>query len=309
VQVLSTTYDPDALNRFFKDRPLLVVQRLSDIAIRFLSLYIKRKVHQGHDQSKDLCELLSALGPTFVKLGQTLSTREDIIGKEMARTLSDLQMSAPPFSDNLAFDVLTSELGAPPAERFATFSEHHVAAASLGQVYKGTLRESGEEVAIKVQRPDLLGSIALDVYVLRIGLGLVRKLANINSDIRNIADEVGKGLFSELDYLTEAQQARSPPLCTVHVISVLALVQLYIAANVSNSTWYPVASECNFYDAAMIAGAIIRVRACTPAIHRRGGGCAGAFIPSCADHEVGGWREPLRFTAAMRGSTGRVRRA
>ena len=214
----------------------------------------------------ELSALLASLGPTFVKLGQTLSTREDLIGKDVARKLSALQMAAPPFDDAVAYALITSELGAEPQQLYGELSASPVAAASLGQVYRGTVepghatapvhlsapdaseaaaaaasngaasREStfsvtraryaralassaaaggdrtqavGEwDVAVKVQRPDLLGSIALDVYVLRLTLGAVRRLAGINSDIRNIADEVGRGLFAELDYRVEASQVR-----------------------------------------------------------------------------------------------------
>lgn len=209
MQVLSTKYDADAVSKFFRERPWLVVGRVLDVAKQGILLFLKLKL-SGKDVSLagEICGFLSRAGPTFVKLGQTLSTREDLVGKDVARALADLQMAAPPFPDAIAMDLIAAELGGLPAEVFDTFTQRYVAAASMGQVYKATLRSSGEEVAVKVQRPDLLVSIALDVYVLRLGLGAVRYLARINSDIRNIADEVGAGLFAELDYTVEANQVR-----------------------------------------------------------------------------------------------------
>lgn len=212
MQGLTTSYDAEELISYFSRRPWSVLGRLIHVTQQFANLYVSLKFSPKDALSDELCRFLSSLGPTFVKLGQTLSTREDLVGRDIARALSDLQMAAPPFSDSLAYDVISNELGASPGTKYQTLSEKHVAAASLGQVYKGTAR-TGESVAVKVQRPNVLDSIALDVYVLRLGLGLVRTMAGINSDIRNIADEVGKGLFAELDYTVEATQVSSYDYC------------------------------------------------------------------------------------------------
>jgi aarF domain-containing kinase len=224
--VLSRQYDPEVLESFFSNRQLLVWERLANITVRFALLYVRGFLHGGqaaalNPPSDVLCDLLATLGPTFVKLGQTLSTREDIVGKDLARTLSDLQMAAPPFEDSIAHSVIKSELKSELEILYDVFTDTHVAAASLGQVYRAKLRRSSNgtegdgtlfDVAVKVQRPDLLGSIALDVYVLRLALGLLRKAAKINSDIRSIADEVGRGLFAELDYRVEASQVHCKPV-------------------------------------------------------------------------------------------------
>ena len=237
MQALSTTYDVDELQRFFAGRPLLVWQRLGSITWRFSTMFVRSFLRSGRSgltnpPGDELTALLATLGPTFVKLGQTLSTREDLIGRDVARTLSSLQMAAPPFDDATAFAVMRDQLHGDPRQLYERISETPVAAASLGQVYKGAVDVRGTrverkasaqkvasdadaqsasgtwDVAVKVQRPDLLGSIALDVYVLRLALGVVRRLAGINSDIRKIADEVGRGLFAELDYRVEASQVR-----------------------------------------------------------------------------------------------------
>lgn len=221
-QELSTKYDAVAVNTFFAKRPWLVAGRVLDVAKQAFFLLMKLKL-SGKDVSLagEICGFLSRTGPTFIKLGQTLSTREDLVGKDVARALADLQMAAPPFPDAVAMDLIEAELGGLPAEVFDTFSQRYVAAASMGQVYKATLRSTGEEVAVKVQRPDLLEGIALDVYVLRLCLGVIRYLAKINSDIRNIADEVGAGLFAELDYTVEASQVCLPRECCHHMLGFL----------------------------------------------------------------------------------------
>lgn len=216
MQELSTNYDAEALESFFHHRQALVWQRLVTISLQFVLLYTRGLLRGGPSAAlnpapEELCGLLAALGPTFVKLGQTLSTREDLVGRDVARSLSALQMSAPPFDDHTALALVRSELGGELEDLYTEFPDKHTAAASLGQVYKALLQMEGDgprDVAVKVQRPHLLGSIALDVYVLRMALGIVRKLARINSDIRAIADEVGRGLFAELDYTVEASQVR-----------------------------------------------------------------------------------------------------
>ena len=104
--------------------------------------------------------------------------------------------------------MIKDELKSDPQLAFRHFNEDHIAAASLGQVYRARLWKGGQQVAVKVQRPDMLGTIALDVYVLRQLLQVVRNAVKMNSDIRYIADEVGRGLFSELDYCNEARQAK-----------------------------------------------------------------------------------------------------
>ena len=241
MQELSTTYDAAALDAFFARRPLLVWRRLATVSTSVAALLVRSFLRGGmrglkSPPGEEVCALLAALGPVAVKAGQTLSTRQDLIGRELAGALSELQMAAPPFPDEVAYALIAEQLDAAPAALYAQLSASPVAAASLGQVYKGTVAQTpsvtahssntaaagkaavahrasngsavagAQEVAVKVQRPDMLGSIALDVYVMRRALGLVRRLARINTDLRAVADEVGQGLFAELDYRVEASQ-------------------------------------------------------------------------------------------------------
>ncbi|XP_010534416.1 PREDICTED: uncharacterized protein LOC104809972 isoform X2 [Tarenaya hassleriana] len=153
-----------------------------------------------------LKETLLNLGPTFIKVGQSLSTRPDIIGTEVSKALSDLHEQIPPFPRPQAMKIIEEELGAPVESYFSHISEETIAAASFGQVYRGRTVD-GLDVAVKVQRPDLRHSVLRDIYILRLGLGILRKVAKRKSDIRLYADELGKGLAGELDYTLEATNA------------------------------------------------------------------------------------------------------
>ncbi|MGD2205683.1 MAG: AarF/ABC1/UbiB kinase family protein [Anaerolineae bacterium] len=153
------------------------------------------------------------LGPAFVKVGQALGTRPDLLPLVYVQTLATLQDRLPSFSNELAFAFVEEELGWKPETLFAEFDPEPCAAASLGQVYHAVTFE-GEEVALKVQRPDLVGVISLD-------LALVRRLATLiewfdrahhgllpslsrGQPWVDLVDEYGTKLFEELDYLHEA---------------------------------------------------------------------------------------------------------
>jgi predicted unusual protein kinase regulating ubiquinone biosynthesis (AarF/ABC1/UbiB family) len=163
---------------------------------------------------------LSALGPVSVKCGQTLAERPDLIGDEAAGALKSLQGENEPFANELAWAMMAEDLdwpgllapdcphaaGAAGKPLFAHLSAGPIAAASLAQVYYAKTWE-GEELALKVQRPGLVRQVALDMYVLRISLDLLRRTWGTVADLRIIADEVGAGVFRELDAHGEAANA------------------------------------------------------------------------------------------------------
>ncbi|XP_047082896.1 uncharacterized protein slr1919-like isoform X2 [Lolium rigidum] len=146
------------------------------------------------------------LGPTFVKVGQSLSTRPDIIGSEISEVLSELHERVPSFPREDAMEIIEGEFQRPVSQVFSYISDEPVAAASFGQVYQGRTID-GALVAIKVQRPNLLPSVLRDIYILRLGLSLVRKVAKRRSNISLYADELGRGFVDELDYNIEAANA------------------------------------------------------------------------------------------------------
>ncbi|CAK0829660.1 unnamed protein product [Prorocentrum cordatum] len=148
------------------------------------------------------------LGPTFIKLGQVLSIRPDVLPKAAMDELSRLQDEIATFDSDTAREIMRSELGVEDLGKvFAEISEEPVAAASLAQVYKGKLLD-GTEVAIKVQRPNALPTISKDLYVMRKAAGVVTELSNTltatTTDFKALVETFGEGLYTELDFRNEA---------------------------------------------------------------------------------------------------------
>jgi ubiquinone biosynthesis protein len=136
-------------------------------------------------RGRTLRRAMTALGATFVKLGQVLSTRPDLLEPETIAELRKLQDRLPAFAMKSVRRIVTEELGAPVEERFAEFDETPVAAASVAQVHRARLRD-GREVAVKVLRPDVRARVERDAAV----LGLFARMAAWHPDIR-LSDPVG----------------------------------------------------------------------------------------------------------------------
>ncbi|GAB4815406.1 hypothetical protein N2152v2_002452 [Parachlorella kessleri] len=214
--LVAALYDPDREHKYFKQNRVLVAQRMAMVtyrAMQFASAVFVDKVESAvtrsgssqHRPAKTLQEAVTKLGPCFIKLAQTLSMRPDLVGETYAESLSELQDSVAPFSTVEAFAILEQELGRPVKEVFSWISQEPVASASLGQVYRAVLASTGQEVAVKVQRPGVEPTVALDVYLLRRMIGVVQKAAGISRDLRVVADEIGRSLFGEMDFRLEAQ--------------------------------------------------------------------------------------------------------
>ncbi|MFO0140899.1 MAG: ABC1 kinase family protein, partial [Aphanizomenon sp.] len=147
------------------------------------------------------------LGPAYIKIGQALSTRPDLVPPIYLEELTRLQDQLPAFPNEIAYQFIEEELGAPPSEIYAELSSQPIAAASLGQVYQGRLK-TGEEVAIKVQRPDLRERITIDLYILRkLAAWVQRNIKRVRSDLVGILDELGDRIFEEMDYIHEGENA------------------------------------------------------------------------------------------------------
>mmetsp|Transcript_16172 Transcript_16172/g.66913 ORF Transcript_16172/g.66913 Transcript_16172/m.66913 type:complete len:915 (+) Transcript_16172:464-3208(+) len=146
---------------------------------------------------------LSRLGPAFVKFGQLLASRPDIVGPRLMRELQRLQDDIPFFGNDAAFQFVREELGADPDRIFQNLTKTPICAASLGQVYKAELE--GVPIAVKVQRPGMADVIALDFYLLRTMAKLLRKYTRSKSDPALLVDDFGLRLFEELDYVRESK--------------------------------------------------------------------------------------------------------
>lgn len=208
-------YDPEAIAAYYRGRGLQVWGRIFNVFWIFFSFVMTlawdRQTGQiDRNQTKraaKLREILTRLGPAYIKVGQALSTRPDLVPPNYLEELTKLQDQLPPFPNEIAFQFIQEELGEHPEEIYAEISESPVAAASLGQVYKGKLR-SGETVAIKVQRPGLAQQITLDLYILRqIATWAAQNIKRVRSDLVGIMDEFGARIFEEMDYTQEGRNA------------------------------------------------------------------------------------------------------
>ena len=150
---------------------------------------------------------LIALGPTFIKIGQMLSTRVDLLPLEYTEELKELLDRVPPFPNERAFAIVEQELGRPIKELYQSIDANPIAAASLGQVYRARLK-TGEEVVVKVQRPDLEERIALDVATLRHVAPRVEATGALKATNWDaIIDEFAAVIADEIDYVKEVENA------------------------------------------------------------------------------------------------------
>ena len=209
------SYNPEGINAYYQRRlPSVIVRIVTVIGpMLFFALQVwwngrggtSEKVQRR--QAQRLRELLTDLGPAYIKIGQALSTRPDLVPPLYLDELTRLQDQLPPFPNELAFRYIEEELGQPPAELYDDLSPNPVAAASLGQVYKGKLK-TGEPVAVKVQRPGLAQRITLDIYILRkLAQWATNNVTRIRSDLVAIMDEFGARIFEEMDYTHEGDNA------------------------------------------------------------------------------------------------------
>ncbi|MCW5317997.1 AarF/ABC1/UbiB kinase family protein [Nostoc sp. KVJ3] len=208
-------YNAANIAAHYQNKPLQVARRIFAVLGPTLSFAFglwsdsKRGIVVKNDRRRatQLRVLLTQLGPAYIKIGQALSTRPDLVPPVYLEELTKLQDQLPPFPNELAYQFIKEELGAPPEEVYAELSAEPIAAASLGQVYKGKLK-TGEEVAVKVQRPDLRERITIDLYLLRnLAAWVQKKVKRVRSDLVGILDELGDRIFEEMDYIHEGENA------------------------------------------------------------------------------------------------------
>jgi predicted unusual protein kinase regulating ubiquinone biosynthesis (AarF/ABC1/UbiB family) len=161
---------------------------------------------------------LLALGPTFIKTGQMLATRADLLPVELMRELALLHDQVPAFPDRQAIAIIERSTGRALAELFSEISDGPIAAASLGQVYRATLRATGEAVAVKVRRPGLARRVALDMAVLKRIARVVEALEHraerypwlrwLRGEWHGSVVEFERVIGEEMDYRLEAESAK-----------------------------------------------------------------------------------------------------
>ena len=210
-------YDPEIISKIYQKNPSRLFKRLWQTLIPIFLYIISvgwdkltgqlKKESKARFRAKQLTSLLVELGPAFVKAGQALSTRPDIIPVILLEELSELQDQLPGFDGNKAMELIEEDLNKKIDEIFLTIDKDPISAASLGQVHKAVLKNK-EIVAVKVQRPGLREQITLDLYIVRnIANWLKNNIGFIRSDLVALIDELGKRVFEEMDYLNEAENA------------------------------------------------------------------------------------------------------
>jgi len=168
-----------------------------------------RKQARLEKQAVWMRERLIDLGPTFIKIGQALGTRADLLPLAYVKELATLQDQVPSFPTADAFARIEAELGRPLHELYPEIDSEPIAAASLGQVYRARL-QTGEEVAVKVQRPDLESIISFDIAILFRLVKLTNRFipsANENADWEGMLREFHTTIFEETDYVKEGRNA------------------------------------------------------------------------------------------------------
>ncbi len=186
-------YDPQVISKIYRGHPYRLLRRLWQTLLP-LGIFLFRvgidKItgalndqNQSKARAREFTDLLVFLGPAFIKAGQALSTRPDVIPTIVLEELAQLQDQLPGFDAKLAMACIEEDLDMPVEKIFSQLEKEPISAASLGQVHRGTLI-SGEKVAVKIQRPCLREQIKLDLYIfLNIALWLKINIKLISSDL------------------------------------------------------------------------------------------------------------------------------
>lgn len=194
-------------------------ERLYQVRLWFFHRFVLllRRFFLGRESDREAIQLKQAewlkdklieLGPTFIKIGQAMGTRADLLPLPFVIALSELQDNVPPFPNQIAFARIEKDLGKSIGEIFAEIDTEPVAAASLGQVYRARLH-SGEEVAVKVQRPNLEAIIRGDLKILESVARFAERFPqlNENADWSGMLREFNQTVHEEMDYAAEGRNA------------------------------------------------------------------------------------------------------
>jgi ubiquinone biosynthesis protein len=192
--------------------PAMRMQRVTLVLARhgFAEILDRRrpKVDSAARLGQRLARLLVDLGPTFIKLGQLLATREDLFPPEITRALSQLHSGVPPMKPRMVERLLKRALGDDFQRAFASIDPEPLAAASIGQVHRAVLR-TGEHVVVKVQRPGLRRVVAADLALMRFFAGLLAQAIPELAAMEPVSllEAFERSITAELDFTREAENA------------------------------------------------------------------------------------------------------
>ena len=221
---LPLVYSPEAIQTYWKKQGGALQQRWLEFlkeSVPFLTRVASLSLQGGSEEltkngaslAKDAREIIQRLGPTYIKAGQMMSVRPDVLPQAALNELAILQDSVKPFATTDAISIIEKELGAPLGEFFEEISEQPVAAASLAQVYRAKLKSTGEFVAVKVQRPGILATVSKDLYVLRRAGGGVSRhhrtvCASATHGLRRVVERVGDWFLHRVGLFERSQESR-----------------------------------------------------------------------------------------------------
>lgn len=193
---------------------------------KFFRAFISKRYKSSgviHTKEERIRMILEELGPTFIKFGQILADRPDMVSDKLRSELKRLQTNAKPFSNKVALLLIENELGGPTENFFRSIDPICIASASIGQVYKAVLKD-GTDVIVKIQRPGIEPKIQLDLYLMKfVAQKAIKEYPGLAVvDIVGFVDEFGVTIKQEMDYLTEASNAfrfaemfRDTPYCKI----------------------------------------------------------------------------------------------
>ena len=172
--------------------------------------HLSKLLKSEHDENfevSDLRYMMEELGPTFIKLGQLLATRPDLVGTEIADDLKLLRDNTPVTPFDEMRKVIEGELGMPLEEVYCEFNEEPIGSASIGQVYKARMKETGMDVAVKVQKPGIRDVIEPDVKILNTLAETIDKVvaSSRTFNLPAMAKEFERSIFKELNYMGEVK--------------------------------------------------------------------------------------------------------
>ncbi len=243
----SIRYKPDQDFLWLIVKPWIWIPRIIQLFIATSSFAIKLLIGESSKNkqsqkklAKELLETLIYLGPCFIKIGQALSTRPDLIRRDWLEALTNLQDNLPPFPHEIALRTIEEDLGAKADQLFKDFPKSPIAAASLGQVYKARLHGS-YWVAVKIQRPDLEFILRRDLVIIRFCSVILSPVLplNLGFGIGEIIDEFGRSLFDEINYKKEADNAVrfSCLFANTNTITIPKVERLLSSQRVITTSW------------------------------------------------------------------------
>lgn len=212
-------YDKDKITDYYDARPITAAIRAAVVGLPFLVWLLRvRRIDPFFRLSSNpkvtarraqqLRDLLCWAGPTYLKIGQAIGNRPDLVGAVYSYELQKLVDDVGTFDTDVALQMVKDELKLEQlSDVFKQFDQNAVASASLGQVHRAQL-QTGEHVAVKIQRPTAERDAALDVYVLRSIAGFAKRRFKLRSDVVGIVDEFAARLWEELDYVNEADNCK-----------------------------------------------------------------------------------------------------